>query len=93
MFTIERLIRELASFPVLVRIGLVVMAVAGVGDVVAHLEAADHVGHLHEHTSTEFQAHLAGFVSMVIVFVGVVADGVRQNRLRRPAGTDSNGVA
>ena len=81
MFTLERT-RELLSLPVLVKIGLIVMALAGLADVVAHLEAPSD-GHLHAHTASEAAAHLAGFVSMVVIFVGVVIDGVRQGRARR----------
>jgi uncharacterized membrane protein len=81
MFTIER-IRELLTLPLLVKIGLIVMAFAGLADVIAHLEAPSD-GHLHAHTASEAAAHLAGFVSMVVIFVGVVIDGVRQGRVRR----------
>jgi hypothetical protein len=93
MLSIDRIRPQLAALPLLVRIGLAVMAFAGLGDIVVHLEATDHVGHLHEHTSAELQAHLAGFVGMVTVFVGVVADGVRQQRLRKLAGANDKGVA
>ena len=81
MFTIERA-RELLTLPLLVKIGLIAMAFAGLSDVVAHLEAPSD-GHLHAHTASEAAAHLAGFVSMVVIFVGVVVDGVRQGRGRR----------
>lgn len=81
MFTIERA-RELLTLPLLVKIGLIAMAFAGVADVVAHIEAPSD-GHLHAHTASEAAAHVAGFVSMVLVFVGVVIDGVRQSRAHR----------
>jgi hypothetical protein len=81
MFTIERA-RELSTLPLLVKIGLIAMAFAGLADVLAHLEAPGD-GHLHAHTASEAAAHLAGFVSMVLIFVGVVIDGVRQGRDRR----------
>ena len=84
MLTIER-IRGLGALPLLVKLGVVGMAFAGLADVVAHLEAVDHVGHLHTHTTSEAAAHLAGLVSMVVIFVGVVVDGVRQGRARRGA--------
>jgi hypothetical protein len=93
MFSIARIRPQFAALPLLVRIGLAVMVFAGLGDMVVHLEATDHVGHLHEHTSAELQAHLTGFVGMVLVFVGVVADGVRQQRLRKLAEANSKGVA
>ena len=94
MLAIERL-RGLAALPSLVKAGLVLMALAGLTDVVAHLEAVDHAGHLHTHTATETAAHLAGLVSMVVIFVGVVVDGVRQGRARRlttDTGRDEEGV-
>lgn len=81
MFTIESL-RHLVALPLLVKIGLIAMALAGLADVVAHLEAPGD-GHLHVHAASEAAAHLAGFVSMVVIFVGVVVDGVRQGRDRR----------
>ena len=81
MFAIER-IRELLTLPLLVKIGLIAMAFAGLADVVAHLDAPSD-GHLHAHTASEAAAHLAGFVSMILIFVGVVIDGVRQSRVRR----------
>jgi hypothetical protein len=81
MFTIERA-RELLTLPLLVKIGLIVMAFAGLADVIAHLEAPSD-GHLHAHTASEAAAHLAGFVSMVVIFMGVVTDGVRHGRVHR----------
>jgi hypothetical protein len=62
--------------------------------VAAHLEAAEHAAAGHEHTSEELAAHLGAFVSMVVVFAGVVVDGVRHSRARRPsAGRTREGVA
>jgi membrane associated rhomboid family serine protease len=75
----------------MVKIGLAVMVFAGFADVVAHLGSVGHEAHLHEHASAELQAHFAGFVGMVVVFVGVVADGVRSRRLRSSEPT-SKGV-
>jgi hypothetical protein len=34
----------------------------------------------------EFQAHLIGFVGMVVVLLGVVVDGLRRTRPGRSAG-------
>jgi hypothetical protein len=88
-------LRGLGGLPGLVKVGLVVMAIAGLADIVAHLETVDHVGHMHTHTATETAAHLAGLVSMVVIFVGVVVDGVRKGRARRrtvAAGRDMEGV-
>jgi hypothetical protein len=81
MLIIEHL-RGLAHLPLLVKVGLVAMAFAGLADVVAHLEATTD-GHLHAHTASEAAAHLAGLVSMVVIFLGVVIDGVRKSRARR----------
>ena len=83
MLTVEHL-RGLAHLPLLVKVGLVVMAFAGLADVVAHLEAS-HTGHLHTHSASESAAHLVGLVSMILIFLGVVIDGVRQSRARRSA--------
>ncbi len=92
MLTLERIRRELGAFPALVRIGLVVMAFAGLADVVAHLEGTGHAGHLHTHAASELSAHAAGFVSMVLILLGVVRDGVRRSRPGRPARRTSTGV-
>jgi hypothetical protein len=83
MFTIESAGRDLRRLPLLVKGGIGGMVVAGLADVTAHLEASGHAGHLHEHTSAEASAHLLGFVSMVVVYLGVVIDGLRRSRARR----------
>jgi hypothetical protein len=85
MLTLDAARRQLLATPLLVRIGLTVMVLAGLGDVVAHLEFADHAGHLHEHASAEYAAHFAGFVGMVLVFAGVVFEGIRRSRASREA--------
>ena len=93
MLAIQSIGREVARLPFLVRIGILGLAFAGFADVIAHLEAAD-ADHLHAHTTSELAAHLAGFVSMVVVYVGVVVDGVRKNRAsRHSAGRQDKGVA
>ena len=80
--------------PLLVRIGLAGLALAGFADLVAHLEASGHAGHPHVHASAETSAHLATFVSMVLVQLGVVADGVRRSRTGRDsAGRSSKGAS
>ena len=83
MLTIERIRTEARSLPLLAKGGVVGLAFSGFADVVAHLEASDHVGHLHQHTSAEASAHVAAFVSMVLIYLGVVLDGVRRSRARR----------
>lgn len=90
MLVVERTLRIVAALPTLVRIGLVGLAFAGLADVVAHLEATTSAvaGDGHQHTTAEYEAHFAGFVSMVLIQVGVVADGIRRSRARRdPAGS------
>lgn len=93
MLTLERVGRELPGLPLLARLGLVVLVLGGFADVVAHLDSASNVGHLHEHTSAEISAHLAAFMGMVLILLGVVTDGVRLNRIRRSADRTSKGVA
>ncbi len=86
MLTLERVGRHVRALPLVVRLGLIVLVVGGLADVAAHLDAADHAGHLHEHVQAEFQAHLIGFVGMVVVLLGVVVDGLRRTRPGRSAG-------
>lgn len=81
MLTIDRL-GGLGRLPLLVKVGLLVMATAGFADVIAHLEAGGD-GQVDAHASWEVVAHLAGLVSMILILLGVVIDGVRQGRPRR----------
>lgn len=85
MLALEASLQQLVSLPVITRIGLVIMVLGGLADVAAHLEAAGHTGHQHEHTAAELSAHLIGFVGMVVVLLGIVLDGVRRQRFARPA--------
>lgn len=97
MLSIERVTREVRSLPGLVKAGTVGLVFAGLADVIAHLEEGEvvHVASqaAHQHTTTELAAHLAGFVSMVVVLTGVVVDGVRQQRARRASERTSKGAA
>ena len=94
MLTIERVRAEALALPTLTKIGIVALAFAGLLDLNAHLEVSEHVGHLHRHISAEASAHLAAFVSMVLIYLGVVLDGARRTRARRhPAERDMEGVA
>jgi hypothetical protein len=94
MLTIERVRTEARALPTMTKVGIVALAFAGLLDVVAHLEASEHVGHLHQHTSAEASAHLAAFVSMVLIYLGVVLDGARRARSRRHrAEREKQGVA
>ena len=83
MLTIERLCSEARAFPALSRLGIVALGFSGLLDLIAHLEASEHIGHLHQHTSAEASAHLAAFVSMVLIYLGVVLEGARRARTRR----------
>ena len=94
MLAIERIRTEPRGVPGLTKFGVVALGFAGLLDLIAHLEANEHVGHLHQHTSAEASAHLAAFVSMVLIYLGVVLDGARQQRARRrSADRRSKGVA
>jgi hypothetical protein len=94
MLTIERVRSEVQTAPTTAKVGIVGLAFAGLADVIAHLEASEHVGHLHQHTSAEATAHLAAFVSMVVIYLGVVLDGARRTRAGRVASVrDNEGVA
>ena len=65
------------------KVGLLVVAIALFADLLAHLEVSapvTHSGDGHVHTVTQLWAHFGVFVGMVLVFAGVVADGVRHNR-------------
>lgn len=93
MLTVERIRRELPGLPLLARLGLVALLLGGFADVVAHLDSAGKVSHLHEHTSAQISAHLGAFMGMVLILLGVVVDGVRQTRLGRSAGGTSKGDA
>jgi hypothetical protein len=82
MLTIDRLVADATAAPLVVRIGVVALVLSGVADVVTHLAAPAATG-IDEHTAAELAAHLAGFVSMVVILLGVVVDGVRRSRARR----------
>ena len=92
MLTVERLAHEAHRLPFLAKAGVATMAFGGVADLMAHLEAADHVGHLHVHTSAELSAHLVVFVGMVLIYLGIVVDGVRRQRARRSTRRTCQGV-
>lgn len=94
MLTIDQIRRGLRELPIIVRGGVAGLVFAGLADVIAHLEASGgHAGHLHVHTSAEMSAHALGFVSMVVIFLGVVIDGVRKSRSRRGSAGTTKGVA
>jgi hypothetical protein len=86
MLSIEKPRSDVARLPLLAKAGLGGMAIAGLADVVAHLESNGHAGHLHVHTSSQVAAHTGVLVSMVLIFLGVVSDGVRRSRARQARG-------
>ncbi|HET9344427.1 MAG TPA: hypothetical protein VFO05_01895 [Candidatus Limnocylindrales bacterium] len=83
MLIIESLRRDWKAVPALVRVGVVGLVLSGVADVVFHAVAPDLASHADAHTTAELAAHLAGLVSMIVIFLGVVTDGVRKSRTRR----------
>lgn len=93
MLALDRPRRQVPALPLLVRVGVVVLVAGGLWDVAAHLDAASHAAHGHDHTAAEAAAHLTGFAGMVLVQAGVVADGVRRSLARRASGTEGKGVA
>lgn len=80
MLALERL--HLGTIPLLVRLGVVVMVFGGVADLVTHLSFAD-AAEAGGHTPAQLSAHAIAFAGMVLVFVGVVVDGIRQSMARR----------
>jgi hypothetical protein len=93
MLAIERLVREVRRLPVISRTGLAVLVLGGVADLVAHIGAlaATDAHHGHGFTPGELAAHVVVFVGMVLILVGVVADGVRRTRIGRSTGDSSKG--
>ena len=78
----KRLVLEAAALPMLSRVGLLMLVVAGVGDVAVHLVSGEHSSH--HGFGPEHMAHLLGVVGMVLVLAGVVTHGARR-QLRRAA--------
>ena len=71
--------------PLLMLLGLLVMAVGGVLDVVMHLGSGTHGSH--PGLWTEHLAHTVGIAGMTLVLVGVVVHGARRQRRPRAART------
>jgi hypothetical protein len=92
MLTLDRVRAEFLSLPLLTRIGLLILVLGGFADVVAHLAAAGHPEHVHEHTASELSAHLIVFVGMVAILLGIVLDGARLTRPDRPVERRSAGT-
>lgn len=70
-------------------LGLVLMAAAGVLDVVVHLGSAGH--HAHESFVSEHFTHLIGIAGMVLVMAGLVIHGARRHH-RRPRAARHGGL-
>ena len=83
MLVIESLRREWRAVPALVRVGVMGLVLSGIADVVFHALAPDLANNAAVHTNAELAAHLAGLVSMVVIFLGVIVDGARKSRARR----------
>ena len=83
MLIIESLRRDWKAVPAVVRIGVIGLVLSGFADVVFHAIAWDLASNAAVHTTEELAAHLAGLVSMVVIFVGVVTDGALKSRARR----------
>ena len=86
MLTIDGVVRTLRTVPIAARLGLVLLAVGGTGDVVAHLGSLSAADHVHGFTSPELAAHLAVLMGMVVTLLGVVLDGARRFRPRQGSG-------
>jgi hypothetical protein len=97
MLTLERVRREAPRLPTLVKLGVVALALSGFADLIGHIDAGfaiEPIGQQYPFTPAEATAHLAVFVSMVLILAGVVLDGVRRSRLRRQSTrSDHKGVA
>ena len=74
--------RRLRALPLVIRLGMVVIAFGGFADLVTHLSFAD-AAEPGGHTPAQLSAHVIAFAGMVLVLAGVVVDGVRQSMVRR----------
>ena len=78
--------RTVRRLPLVMIIGLLAMALAGVLDVVVHLGSVGSSGHVGHHgVVPEHLAHLVGVAGMVLVLAGVVIDGLRRQLRQRAA--------
>ncbi len=84
MLVIQTL-RFARRLPVLMLLGLAVMAAGGTLDIVVHGFGLAHAAHDHAHDfGIEHLAHLVGIAGMVLVLAGLVMRGARHQR-RLPA--------
>ena len=93
MLAIERFGHSLRGLPGAVRLGLAVVGFGAFADLVTHLGVPGAAASGAAHTPDQVSAHLIVFAGMVLIVLGVVVDGARQSRARRPAGRDPKGVA
>jgi hypothetical protein len=92
MLAIETAVRALRPLPILTQVGLAVLVLGGLADLAAHVAIVDQAaGHDHGFTPYQAAAHIVVFAGMVLVLLGVVADGVRRPRPGRSAGNTSKG--
>jgi hypothetical protein len=91
MLAIERVARTVLEVPLLARLGLALLAFGGLADLIAHLGAPGAMSGAP--TADQVTAHLLVFAGMVLTVLGVVVDGVRLSRARRPGGRTPKGVA
>lgn len=91
MLTIEHARRAIAAVPHLALVGLGLLAAGVAADVAVHVTAS--AEHAHGFSPAEVASHLIVFVGMVVILLGVVADGVRQSRSGRSTGASTKGGA
>jgi len=86
MLTLEAIgsavLRDLRRLPGLARWGLLVFGIGLMTDLSEHLVAGDLADAHAQPTGAELTSHDVVFVGMVLIFVGVVIDGVRRSRAR-----------
>ena len=80
MLALERV--HAPALPPVIRFGLAVIVFGVLADLVTHLSFAD-AAEPGGHTPAQLTAHAIVFAGMVLVLAGVVADGIRQSRVRR----------
>ena len=80
MLALERV--HARALPPVMRFGLAVIVFGVIADLVTHLSFAD-AAEQGGHTAAQLSAHAIVFAGMVLVLAGVVADGIRQSRVRR----------
>ena len=80
MLALERV--HARTLPPVIRFGVAVIVFGVFADLVTHFSFAD-AAEPGGHTPAQLSAHAIVFAGMVLVLAGVVADGIRQSRVRR----------